>query len=511
MVTPVSPGAVAEIPGRRVTELLRSFPDVASAVRHRVALDVIAELLRSGSRRVEPRRSASRLHLAGVEVTLSGVSRVVAVGDDSGALELVSEIVVSPDADVRAFVDGLSESAVRLGGLEALFDLIARRGAGALASHDEVRRAFDLGWPVDTGMSSSALPLATGSFASAAQRLASRSPATQDRQSAAWHSLVQEEVTRRRKSPAPPEPRATALRLTPQLAPREPVASAPPPRWSSAGPPPSPRWTEPPATQPVKRPVVMIVAGVDLERRCLAAALRDAGHRVVELNDADAAIAAATTQPPLAIIADSDVRGRTSEELIRRIRGQSGAVAATPVLQLVLPTATRVIKTTFATSADVRVIKPVRADDLVAELGRLLIMGPRLRVAREGFAKLEGSTDSILRGDLGTVPIEGLLTMLELERRTGFVRISTPRGTVGLELASGAVARGSFGGEMVPALDAMRRLAGIDDGPFSFHALPPRAAPPEAQPLHVLLRASLQMGRRSGDEQAASGGAPRRD
>jgi CheY-like chemotaxis protein len=244
----------------------------------------------------------------------------------------------------------------------------------------------------------------------------------------------------------------------------------------------------------------MIVAGVDLERRCLAAALRDAGHRVVELNDAEAALTTAMTQPPLAIIADADVRGRTSEELTRRIRAQSGDVAATPILQLVAPTATRVMKTTFATSADARAMKPVRAEDLVAELGRLLIMGPRLRAAREGLAKLEGSSEAVLRGDLGTVPIEGLLTMLEIERRTGFVRISTPRGTVGLELASGAVARGSFGGEMVPALDAMRRLAGVDEGPFSFHALPPRAAPPEAQPLHLLLRASLKMVRRVGDD-----------
>ncbi len=501
MVATVATGLVPEDPGRRLTELLRSHPEVSSAIRLRIALDVVADLIRAGARQIEPRRPSSRLQLDGVFVATNGVAHLPAGGDDSGALELVSEILGSGGAGLRLLEAMNAGGGARVKGLDALLATLMRKAANAVATHHEVRRAFELDAPSQDGREPSG-PVAIDPFVVAAQRLAARvaAPVPEDRQAAAWRSLAQEAVSQRRRTPGAIDAtsRPAAARPVSPAQPREPTAQAPSFTWATPAPSPPPRWAEPFPARVARRAAVILVAAVDLERRCLGAAIRDAGHRVVELNDLDAAIAAATAQPPLAIVADTDVRGRSGEELTRRVRAQAGPVAATPILQLVSATSTRVMKTTFATSADARAMKPLRPEDLVAELGKLLVMGPRLRIAREALPTLEGSSDTILRGDLGTVPIEGLLTMLEIERRTGFVRISTPRGTVGIELASGAVARGSFQGEMVPAIEAMRRLAGVDDGAFSFHALPPRVAPPDAQPLHVLLRASLKMVRRSG-------------
>ena len=481
-------------------------------VRLRIALDVLADAARSAAP-VEERRPSSRFRLDAVRLDPTGVARVAREGDASGAVTLVWEILAARplggDGDAatmraraaiqralpevtRALAD--AQRGVRC---DALLTALSTASRSHVATHEDVRAAL-LSPRKESSESSSSLeasgvraspltgPARTFAISDLARatgpaRTSSWSgtlPAVLPEgtsigpQTTAWQAIANRAVAARAR-------RADGATTTP-------TPDAKPPAVDSA-----PAGT---GVESGLRRSVFLVQSLDGERRRLAAALGDAGHRVVEFSDAEAALADAASRVPAAIVADHDLRLQSGDDLARRVRKHAGALALAAFVLLMSPRTTRSKLAPFANGADLKLNKPVQPSDLVSSLARLLALGPRLKVARTTFAALVGSLDLVLRGDLRAVPLSALLAVLEIERRTGLLRVSGAGGAAGLDFAAGLVVRGSLAGNVVSSLDAMRAMAASPDGAFSFHALPPRDPPPDAVAPQTLLAAATPAG-----------------
>jgi CheY-like chemotaxis protein len=529
--------------GRPLSALLVAYPDPPLAVRTRIVIDLLEKLVERGGGLLEPRRISSRMRIEGIRIGVDGVAKLDAAGDDSGVQLLVWEILLGsafprhggpPPAAARAWlmresrelcqvVEVAVDCAGPTGRIEGLLPTILNATRGHVASHDYVRLSFGISLPTPQPTS--------GSFERVirSERAATPIPAAEGL-AAAWHSLAAKAASmqrerqsgERRRAPSPSLSRSASADWNPvrepassrevpssrELTTREALAAAesamargalPPPagreakplrRWTPAATPASPVPPPSPSASGVLsiagRTAILVAHSVDADRIRIAATLREAGHRVLEATNVDAAFDVVIGSEPSAIIVDSELGGRPGDDLVRRVRSQVSR-AATPVLMLTSASATRARIAPFASGADARLMKPVADDALVGEIAILIALRPHLRAARVGLGNVEGSVQTTLRGDLGRMTPGGLLALLEVERRTGLVRASNEEETAGLELAAGMVVRGWLGGERVDRSQALRVFAKMTAGSFSYHAMPARSAPADGVAPHTHL------------------------
>src|SRR5439155_25596589 len=134
----------------------------------------------------------------------------------------------------------------------------------------------------------------------------------------------------------------------------------------------------------------------------------------------------------------------------------------------------------FHVGADVYMTKPFRVDEVVAQVGALVTMASRLRQRRDSLLGVPDSVQagaglgSAIEGDLSQMSIATVLTVLEMERRSGSFEVTSKKRRAALEIAQGIVLDGTVGGTKVSALTAMRTMLGWQVGRFSFTPTAPK-------------------------------------
>ncbi|MEP7124921.1 MAG: DUF4388 domain-containing protein, partial [Byssovorax sp.] len=144
--------------------------------------------------------------------------------------------------------------------------------------------------------------------------------------------------------------------------------------------------------------------------------------------------------------------------------------------------------------ADVYMTKPFRVDEVVAQIGALVQMAARLRVRRDSMISIApASVSSAIEGDLGQMSIATVLTVLEMERRTGVFEVVSKKRRAQLEMARGGVIDGAIGGTKVSALTALRTMLTWTVGRFSFKPTAPREVPQSNKSLGAFLIEALRL------------------
>ena len=92
-----------------------------------------------------------------------------------------------------------------------------------------------------------------------------------------------------------------------------------------------------------------------------------------------------------------------------------------------------------------------------------------------------------IEGDLSQMSIATVLTVLEMERRTGIFEVVSKKRRAQLEIAGGAVVQGMVGGTRVSALTTLRTMLGWTVGRFSFAPLPTREPPTTRKSISAFL------------------------
>jgi two-component system, OmpR family, response regulator len=238
---------------------------------------------------------------------------------------------------------------------------------------------------------------------------------------------------------------------------------------------------------------VLVIEDDEWVSRLLSTAIRDAGYEVTLCSTAKVGLETACATQPDCIICDVDLPDSDGYWVARNVRTHPSRVSVTPFLFLSGLDDEQSRLEGFHVGADVYMTKPFRVDEVVAQIGALVQMAARLRQRRDSMISLMPAAVSAIEGDLGQMSIATVLTVLEMERRTGIFEVVSKKRRASLEIARGAVVQGVVGGTKVSALMAVRTMLGWNVGRFSFIPTAPKEAPGSHKSLGAFLIEAMRL------------------
>jgi len=171
----------------------------------------------------------------------------------------------------------------------------------------------------------------------------------------------------------------------------------------------------------------------------------------------------------------------------RRVRTEASAVATTPFLFLTSENDAEARLQGLHVGADLYLTRPFRNDEVVAQVRALLDMANRLKTQRPmlGSDGPPSSRGSAFQGDLALISLSTVLTLLELERRSGHLKVTAEDGRVArIALAEGTLLSSDIDGDAWDPTTLMREVLRWKKGKFAFKA-------DVVQPLPELARVSV--------------------
>jgi DNA-binding response OmpR family regulator len=176
--------------------------------------------------------------------------------------------------------------------------------------------------------------------------------------------------------------------------------------------------------------VVLVVDDDATYRNTAAEALRDSGFDVVTAENGIEGLSLALKHQPSAIVSDVTMPGMDGWQLLRLLRARP-TLRRTPFVFLTDLVSEQDRIRGYQLGVDDYLHKPFSSVELIARVERLL----------ERVSAVEGSMTSSLRGDLSKMPLASLLSLSEMERRSGVLVVTRDGETATLHLRDGAVIR----------------------------------------------------------------------
>ncbi|XYH96106.1 response regulator [Sorangium sp. So ce1128] len=215
--------------------------------------------------------------------------------------------------------------------------------------------------------------------------------------------------------------------------------------------------------------VVLVIEDEEYVADLLATAIREAGYEVIFCATAEAGLSTACTLEPECIVCDIGLPDHDGYWVARNVRTQPSRVSVTPFLFLSALDDQQSRLEGFHVGADVYMTKPFRVSEVVAQIGALVQMASRLRQRRDSLMSIPASVDqTAIEGDLSQMSIATVLTVLEMERRSGVFEVTSKKRRAQLDIAEGCIVQGTVGGTRVSALAALRTMLGWKVGRFAF-------------------------------------------
>ncbi|HEY5956520.1 MAG TPA: response regulator [Polyangiaceae bacterium] len=181
--------------------------------------------------------------------------------------------------------------------------------------------------------------------------------------------------------------------------------------------------------------------------------------------------------------------------LTRRIRADSGRLATTPIILLCQREDLQARLEGLSLGADVFLSAPFRHEEILAQVDALMGMARRLRAKRDSvYQESPLSGDSALQGDVAQISIPTLLTMLEMERRTGVIKVrGEGKASAAIELDEGAVITTQLGNSGADPLAVFREVVTWNRGKYSFEPGETRTISLPKKPTSLLLLEAMRL------------------
>jgi two-component system, OmpR family, response regulator len=225
----------------------------------------------------------------------------------------------------------------------------------------------------------------------------------------------------------------------------------------------------------VSRGRVLIIEDDEWISAVLAKVLGDAEYIVDLATEAQAGFEKARELVPDCIICDIVLPDIDGFWVARKVRTEPSMLATTPFLFLTSLDDEESRMQGFNVGADVYITKPFRNDEVVAQVGALIGMADRLREQRDSLMGMPPSSPSspAIRGDLGQMSLTTVLTLLEMERRSGRFKVRTggPKTAV-LELVEGQLVRALMDDAPADPVTVLRTTLAWRTGRFWFRPEP---------------------------------------
>jgi two-component system, OmpR family, response regulator len=223
----------------------------------------------------------------------------------------------------------------------------------------------------------------------------------------------------------------------------------------------------------VARGRVLIIEQEEWEATLLSRFLGEAGFEVHVAGEARAGFDKVRELQPDCILCGVNLPDIDGFWVARRVRTEPSRVATTPFLFLTEADDTESRLQGLNVGADLYLTKPFRNDEVVAQVGALIDMANRLRQQRDSFSS-EGPASSIIgaafTGDIAQMSVATVLTLLELERRSGKLKVRGEGGVALLDLTEGKFAAGSLDDKPRSSTELLREVLRWKKGSFSFRS-----------------------------------------
>ena len=240
------------------------------------------------------------------------------------------------------------------------------------------------------------------------------------------------------------------------------------------------------------RDKILVIEQDEWESALLRRVLIEAGYEVDVTETARAGFDRAKAWLPDCIVCDVTLPDIDGLWVARMVRLDPTPLAATPFLFLATEHDKDSRLQGFNVGADAFLTKPYRAEDVLAQVMALLGMAERLG-NRVSFGPVSSRSPPAMRGDLEQIALSTVLTLLEMERRTGLLKVRTDNGeTVCFELLSGGLARSTLDGQEHADVELLRRVFHWKQGRFWFRAVKVVAGSKPAAPIGPLLLHAMQ-------------------
>jgi DNA-binding response OmpR family regulator len=216
---------------------------------------------------------------------------------------------------------------------------------------------------------------------------------------------------------------------------------------------------------------LVLVASLRIDHTdALAQTLAAAGYEVVIHSRASAAERAAAYVMPDVVLVDEEMFDASGDAFVASLRSGASQLASVPVIALV-DGSEEAAAARYAAGADLCVPKTARVADVVAQLGALIRLSLRCRVGASQPARSRATQTTLTSGSLSQVSLTSLLTLLEMEVRSGVLEVHATEGTARLVIVRGRFVRALLDDEEVDPLTAAGVLITWDEGEFTFDAM----------------------------------------
>ena len=217
---------------------------------------------------------------------------------------------------------------------------------------------------------------------------------------------------------------------------------------------------------------ILIIEQDEWESTLLAKFLGEAGYEVHVATEARAGFDKVRQLQPDCILCDVNLPDIDGFWVARRVRTEPTLVATAPFLFLTDADDTESRLQGLNVGADIYLTRPFRDEEVVAQVGALIDMANRLRKQHESFSSegpISTAAGAAFQGDIAQMSVATVLTLLDLERRSGHLKVRSDTGKVGiLELNEGALAAATLDGKAHEPTALLREILRWKKGGFSF-------------------------------------------
>ncbi|MFO0555133.1 MAG: response regulator [Polyangiaceae bacterium] len=249
---------------------------------------------------------------------------------------------------------------------------------------------------------------------------------------------------------------------------------------------------------------VLVIDDDEWVCRLLAVAMRDAGFEVTVTENAVQGFETACSQLPDCIVCDIDLPDHDGYWVARQIRSHQSKISSTPFVFLSGLDDREHRLEGFQVGADAYLTKPFRIDEVVAQVDALIAMATRLKRSRATLASIPPS--AAMFGDLSQMSVGTVLTLLDLERRSGRLELRTDVHRCAFVIVAGHVAAATMDDGPVAPLQAIRESMSWQSGKFSFSPGSSDAATNDLSPINALLMEAARLEDESNADRGESPG-----
>ncbi len=247
---------------------------------------------------------------------------------------------------------------------------------------------------------------------------------------------------------------------------------------------------------------VLVIDDDEWVCRLLSVAMNEAGFEVKITENAAEGFYRAVEDQPDCIVCDVDLPDQNGYWVARKIRSHPTKVALVPIVFLSGLDDREHRLEGFQVGGDAYLTKPFRIDEVVAQVDALIQMAARLRQARQTLASVP-PTGHAMVGNLAQMSVATVLTLLDLERRSGKLDVTSENRTATFIVHAGNMADTSIGSQNVAPIEAFRIVMAWETGKFAFTPAPSGSSTPSGEMISI--NAVLMEAARLEDEERASG------